>query len=349
MSIAKVAEKAGVSQATVSYVLNNRPGVSAETARRVRKVIKELGYVPRASHTRQTRPTAARGTTRSIGLLIPEESMSQSPLNMKLYEAIHQESERRGLRLVSARWERPARFRDLVARNPWFSEIAGMVFFYRRSAEVLDVPPPFPCVSVLGHADPLEPLGCDHVEPDHARIGAMAARYLAERGHRRLVVIKPSTTVHPAMDLRQDAFLAAAAAYGAEAHAEHIPIELGWPMVPGDLSAGHPLLDWIHRWRADKQPPDGIFVPSDSHLIIVVNAMARSGIDLASGVDFIGCNNESVLLRGLSPAPATVDINPGRMADIALGLLQQRIEEGACSRRSNCTVYVEPLLVPASI
>ena len=44
-TIRDVAELAGVSIATISRVLNNKGKVSAETAERVRAIVKELGYV----------------------------------------------------------------------------------------------------------------------------------------------------------------------------------------------------------------------------------------------------------------------------------------------------------------
>ncbi len=45
-TIRDVAARAGVSVATVSRVLNDKPGASAETRRRVLKVVKDLHYVP---------------------------------------------------------------------------------------------------------------------------------------------------------------------------------------------------------------------------------------------------------------------------------------------------------------
>lgn len=57
----EVASAAGVSLATVSLVLNKKPGVSAETRRRVVAAMERLGY--------QRRPAAA-GTALTLGLLI---------------------------------------------------------------------------------------------------------------------------------------------------------------------------------------------------------------------------------------------------------------------------------------
>jgi DNA-binding LacI/PurR family transcriptional regulator len=68
-TIADVAERAGVSIATVSRVLNRTTRVSDETAARVLKAIDELGFVPQAA----ARHLASRKTN-TIGLLLPEVS-----------------------------------------------------------------------------------------------------------------------------------------------------------------------------------------------------------------------------------------------------------------------------------
>ena len=46
IGIQEVAQRAGVSTATVSYIINNKKQVSPETRKRVEQSIKELGYRP---------------------------------------------------------------------------------------------------------------------------------------------------------------------------------------------------------------------------------------------------------------------------------------------------------------
>lgn len=48
MNIYEVAKKAGVSTATISRVLNNAPGVSPATRKKVQAVMDECGYQPNA-------------------------------------------------------------------------------------------------------------------------------------------------------------------------------------------------------------------------------------------------------------------------------------------------------------
>nr|MCR4756140.1 LacI family DNA-binding transcriptional regulator [Lachnospiraceae bacterium] len=45
-TIKEIARLSGVSRGTVDRVLNNRDGVSEETAERVRTIAKQLGYKP---------------------------------------------------------------------------------------------------------------------------------------------------------------------------------------------------------------------------------------------------------------------------------------------------------------
>ncbi|PSA94211.1 LacI family transcriptional regulator [Bacillus atrophaeus] len=69
VTIKDVAKQAEVSVSTVSRIMNNLPGYSEETKKRVEKVIKEIGYQPNA---------VARGLinrkTKTIGVLVPKVS-----------------------------------------------------------------------------------------------------------------------------------------------------------------------------------------------------------------------------------------------------------------------------------
>ncbi|MEW1773610.1 LacI family DNA-binding transcriptional regulator [Streptomyces sp. NPDC086777] len=63
-----MARLAGVSRATVSFVLNNRPGVAADTQRRVRSAAEELGWTPSSSAR-----ALSTGRVRAVGLVLARE------------------------------------------------------------------------------------------------------------------------------------------------------------------------------------------------------------------------------------------------------------------------------------
>ena len=75
--LAEVARKVGVSEATVSRVLNDKPGVSDATRQAVLTALDVLGY---------ERPTKLRGErARLVGLVLPE---LQNPIFPALAEII---------------------------------------------------------------------------------------------------------------------------------------------------------------------------------------------------------------------------------------------------------------------
>ena len=69
MNIYDISEKAGVSIATVSRVLNNNPHVSEATRRKVLRVMNQAGYVPNAFAR-----GLGLGSMHTIGLLCPDAS-----------------------------------------------------------------------------------------------------------------------------------------------------------------------------------------------------------------------------------------------------------------------------------
>jgi LacI family transcriptional regulator, repressor for deo operon, udp, cdd, tsx, nupC, and nupG len=80
-----IAEVAGVSQATVSRVLNDRPGVAEDTRRDVLRALTELGYEPVA--TGRTRRTGL------VGLIVPE---LVNPVFPRFAQAIESQLAHRG-------------------------------------------------------------------------------------------------------------------------------------------------------------------------------------------------------------------------------------------------------------
>jgi LacI family transcriptional regulator len=75
-TISDIAKQAGVSKATVSRVLNNRPeGVGEPTRERIRKIIGETGFRPSAMARGLT-----TGRSRSVGLIIPDIANPFYPL-----------------------------------------------------------------------------------------------------------------------------------------------------------------------------------------------------------------------------------------------------------------------------
>ena len=113
-----VARIAGVSRATVSFVINDptdsRVPISEGTRQRVLKAVDELGYIP------DTRAQALRsGDTKTIGLIIPD---IHNPHFWQLVEGIEDEAQRAGYHILFSSMHLNVKygvsiFKDLAGRR----------------------------------------------------------------------------------------------------------------------------------------------------------------------------------------------------------------------------------------
>ena len=71
ISMKEVAKQAGVSEATVSLALNNRPGVNPQTQKRIQELAKSMGYIPSI-----TAQTLAKQKSGLVGFILPNTSIS---------------------------------------------------------------------------------------------------------------------------------------------------------------------------------------------------------------------------------------------------------------------------------
>ena len=92
-TIHDVANEAGVSTSTVSFVLNNRPGVGEQTRRSVLAVVQRLNYIP----DRAAQELASKAM-KSVGLSVSPSGRRLAPFPTLYRERLFDELQRRGFR-----------------------------------------------------------------------------------------------------------------------------------------------------------------------------------------------------------------------------------------------------------
>ena len=60
MNLEQIAQKAGVSKSAVSFALNGKPGIGAETRERILRIADEYGYLPKARAAGRPIPPQSR-------------------------------------------------------------------------------------------------------------------------------------------------------------------------------------------------------------------------------------------------------------------------------------------------
>lgn len=296
-----VAKKVGVSEATVSRVLNGKPGVSEATRQAVLSALDVLGY---------ERPTQLRGErARLVGLVLPE---LQNPIFPAFAEVIGGALAQLGLTpVLCTRTQGGVSEADYVPLLLQ-QQVSGVVFagglyaqadaahdHYRQLAE-RNIP------VVLVNAA-MEHLGFPGVSCDDAVAVEQAWRHLASLGHERIgLVLGPADHVPSARKL------AAARAFAAEVPDAHVARAMF------SLEGGHVAARLIERGVT------GFICASDPLALGVVRAARRKGLDVPSQISVVGYD-DSALMNCTEPPLTTVRQPIEAMGKAVVELLNAQI------------------------
>jgi len=194
-----VARTAGVSVATVSYVLNRGPKpVSEDKRRRVLEAVTALGYRPNAI----ARSLRAR-RTHILGLVVPDTA---NPYFARLSHALEDAAAERGYQTVISNAgddpEREAAQIEALLRL----QIDGLIWIpadLRRDRSAAPIPP-IPTVQIdRALAQPVSEPACDVIESDNHLGGRLAAAHVAGLGHRVVAFLSgPAGHLHTEQRLR---------------------------------------------------------------------------------------------------------------------------------------------------
>jgi DNA-binding LacI/PurR family transcriptional regulator len=307
---ADVARAAGVSRATVSYVLNGSSSgrVGERTRQRVLAAARELGYVPNA---------AARSLRagRSGIVLMDDPNIVWGPLYNEFIAALRAGLYELGYTAV-VYGESVPQDPDLVARR-WAELRPTAVMFgagLTITADAVDLLKRSGTRAVIGWGAEQVP-GAHWMRTDLTAVGAVATRHLLERGRRAIGVLVPTDATldyfsHP----RYEGALAAAAAFTrfAESAAGEAPrierLDLDYTEeAAADLAARLPGLGL-----------DAIFTYNDEYAMLVAAALQDAGIRIPRDVALVG-SDDLMLCRLLRPRLTSVRTglpDGGRVAEL---------------------------------
>src|SRR4051812_1833243 len=178
ITIRDVAERAGVSVATVSKVINDRYGVAADTHARVSAVIAELGY--EASIVAQS---LRNHRTNVIGILVADIE----PFSAELLKGAAQAMAGTGFELVV--YSAGGRAGDRVGwEQRYLSRLSGTLIDGAMivTPTVVDVNYGAPIVAVDPHTGPST---LATVDSDNLRGAQLAVEHLVALGHRRIAMV----------------------------------------------------------------------------------------------------------------------------------------------------------------
>lgn len=304
----EVAEKAGVSVATVSRVVNGSGGVSKKLERRVRQAMDQLHYHPstlaRSFKTQQTR---------MIGVLIP---LLDHPYYSRLARAIEQRLFANDYRAIICNSEedeeRERAYIEMLVRQ----RVDGVIINSSAkntsyTLKLKDLNVPYVLIDRnLPHANG------GKVFCDNSQGGFLGMQHLLELGHRRIGVVAAPESQEPIIR-RLLGISEALAQYGVPEDPDRV--------VTGDVQLFDMGYDAAKRLLSRKPRPTAIFALTDVTAIGVLHAAAELGLKVPEDLSVVGYDDLPVASYTIPPL-TTVAQPIVEMGETAVEMLFRQIE-----------------------
>ncbi len=270
-----VAERAHVSTATVSYVLNGTGTVTLATRQRVLSAVAALNYQP--NHAARSLRTRAR----TLGLVLPPGPAGLGdPALAELVAGLSEAAATSGYYLLLApSGDRPEY--ELGADLARTGRVDGLVLLDLRCDDQRAAHLVAAGVRCVGAGAPDAGTPCPAVGLDLAQGAADATRHLCALGHTRIAMIALPTDLADSEPFYQG-FVAALAASGREADSALI-VEAGTSQDDG-FAAMQELL-------AHPEPPTACLAASDTLAFGAMHALRDAGLEVGRDLALIGCGD----------------------------------------------------------
>lgn len=282
-----VARRAGVSQSTVSYVLNDTPGqsISAATRARVLDAAADLAYTPSAAAR-----TLRAGRSDTVLVVLPEVPIGTAALSImsRLSSTVHPH----GYAVVYQRREGRTLATMLQSLTPVAVVDLG-AFTPDEIAAVAGLRVPVVGVSldgVVGHV----------VRVPQQAIGRLQAEHLIARGRTRLAY---AASAHPQAG-RLMTGRVAGVREACEAHGLPAPVVVDVPLHTDAAARA------VQRLRERDEPVTGVCAFDDEVALAVLAGMRVVGLSAPADIAVVGAD-DLPLARLADPAITTVNVHTG--------------------------------------
>lgn len=316
-TIRDVAKLAGVSISTVSLVLNNKDGVSDETAQKVNDAIRKLGYRPNA-----IAKGLAQKRMNTIGFVIPYSTqyVISDPFLPTVLRSITSVANARGfdvLLVMSSEYGEDISYIQLLKERKMDGAIVicPRVNEYRL-LELRDQGYPF---VVIGR--PFESEGINYVDTDNYGSAYLATKYLLDRGYERIAMVTPGPLKYTVALDRLEGYKKALEDSGRLVLPDYI--------AEGDYRQGvgyEAMKKCLSRWDI----PDAVFVGGDTLVLGVLEAIVERGLRVPEDIGVICYDFD--LAKNLDP-PLTAIVQPlEELGRIAAETLSRLLKEDGMTR-----------------
>ncbi|MGO5053194.1 LacI family DNA-binding transcriptional regulator [Lachnospiraceae bacterium LCP25S3_G4] len=283
-----IAKAAGVSQSTVSMILNKKYNVSfsKDTIQKVERVARELGYdIPRRKLKKDSKKEK---------LLVVFCSNLTNPYYVMLLQGIESRAKEQGYGLFVCNTQRDLKMEERYLKMMAWLNPLGIIYTCNPShcfmGQVEELATRIPIVIINNQN---EHLNVDAVELDNSKLGRIMARHLLKLGHKNVAYIAPPlTTRQKQRSKRVEGFLKEFESAGLREHvvikAADEEIDLDIPDIDSEYKIGYNLTKELLN---EHQELTAIVGLNDMIAFGVMDALHEAKYKVPGDVSVMGCDN----------------------------------------------------------
>lgn len=312
LTIKEIAKLAGVSQGTISKVINGTGSLSANTINKVKKVIEETGYQPSFSAK-----SLATKKSNLIGLIYAGDTHSQiqHPFFNEVVKAFQDAIGQLGYDIMMfSKNQFINKGQDYLSRCTHYQVDGCLIISGDKIEEAtykLDKSD-IPCVGI-----DIELMGVSssYVMTDNRKVSAGVVEYFHSH-HLKNVAFIGGPKDSNISNIRKEAFIQCMKRF-------EMNVEPSW-IKHGDYfeESGYIAMKQI---IAEKSLPDAVYTVSDMMALGALKALKEASISVPEDMLVIGCDDIEAC-RYSDPPLATVKQDKGKIGEIAAQMLNDLIE-----------------------
>ena len=303
-----VAELAGVSQTTVSFVINGNPDIPDETKERVMAAVAELGYRPNL--------TAQSLRTRKSGIIgFVTDEIATTPYAVKIIEGAQDAAWNQGKILILSNTKNDPKLESASLDMMMDRRVEGIIYatMYHRPVNPPEILWKIPTVLldcfVPGRSLP-------SVVPDEIDGGCRATSILLEKGHKRVGFLNNIDQI-PATAGRLEGYVAALFSHG-------IPFNPALVVTDSsDSDGGYRCAQTLMRLS---DPPTALFCFNDRMAMGAYDALRKLGLSIPNDVAVMGFDNQEMISAHLYPPLSTMELPHYEMGKWAFNYLLEHLD-----------------------
>lgn len=341
-----IAREAGVSQATVSMVLNKKYNVSfsKQTIERVEAAAKNLGYV--------VPKRRMRSDSKSRKLIVAFCPTLTNPYYVMLLHGIEEVAKENGYGVFVCNTQRDLKMEERYLKMMGTVQPMGIIYTSNPSTcykeQVRELAERIPLVIINNRENTLE---VDAVELDNSKPGQLMARHLLELGHQKVAFVSPPLTRRQQQRFKRvegfvREFKDAGLGNSVLVKAADEVMDKQMPSIDSEYKIGYNLAKELLTEHPDLTAMAGL---NDMIALGIIDALTEARKKVPADVSVLGCDN--ILFSRMRSISLTtiehfVPLKGRDACDIILKKIQsQSAKEGELLPTSIYHVEYEPKLI----